>query len=34
MRGYSLIIPEGGHNFRTWNRELAPCLKWLSRWLS
>jgi pimeloyl-ACP methyl ester carboxylesterase len=34
MRGYSLIIPEGGHNFRTWTRELTPCLKWLSRRLS
>ena len=34
MRGYSLIIPEGGHNFRTWSRELTPCLKWLSRRLS
>jgi len=34
MRGYSLIIPQGGHNFRTWNRELAPSLEWLSRHLS
>jgi putative esterase len=34
MRGYSLIVPEGGHNFRIWNRELTPCLKWLSRQLS
>jgi S-formylglutathione hydrolase FrmB len=31
MRGYSLIIPQGGHNFLTWNRELVPSLEWLSR---
>jgi len=34
MRGYSLIIPQGGHNFRTWNRELPPSLVWLSHQLS
>jgi enterochelin esterase-like enzyme len=34
MRGYSLIIPQGGHNFRTWNRELPASLEWLSRELS
>jgi enterochelin esterase-like enzyme len=34
MRGYSLIIPQGGHNFRTWDRELPPSLEWLSRRLS
>jgi enterochelin esterase-like enzyme len=34
MRGYSLIIPQGGHNFRTWNRELPPSLEWLSHMLS
>ena len=34
MRGYSLIIPQGGHNFRTWSRELPPSLEWLSRRLS
>ena len=31
MRGYSLIIPQGGHNFHTWSRELVPGLQWLSR---
>jgi enterochelin esterase-like enzyme len=34
MHGYSLIIPQGGHNFRTWSRELPPSLEWLSRRLS
>jgi len=34
MRGYSLIIRQGGHNFRTWDRELPPGLVWLSRRLS
>ena len=34
MRGYSLIIRQGGHNFRTWVRELPPSLVWLSRSLS
>ena len=34
MRGYSLILPEGGHNFRTWYRELGPSLTWLGRQLS
>jgi len=34
MRGYSLIIRQGGHNFRTWGRELPPSLVWLSRRLS
>jgi hypothetical protein len=24
----------GGHNFRTWDRELPPSLVWLSRRLS
>jgi hypothetical protein len=31
MRGYSLIVPQGGHNFRTWARELPGCLEWLSQ---
>jgi hypothetical protein len=31
MRGYSLILPEGGHNFASWGRELPPCLIWLSQ---
>ena len=34
MRGYSLIVPQGGHNYRTWNRELPQSLEWLSRRLT
>ncbi len=34
MRGYSLIVPQGGHNYRTWNRELPQSLEWLSRRLA
>jgi enterochelin esterase-like enzyme len=34
MRGYSLIIPQGGHNFHTWGKELPPSLVWLSGHLS
>jgi enterochelin esterase-like enzyme len=34
MRGYSLIIPQGGHNFHTWRGELPPSLKWLGSHLS
>jgi S-formylglutathione hydrolase FrmB len=34
MRGYSLILPDGGHNFHTWGRELPPSLRWLSSHLS
>jgi enterochelin esterase-like enzyme len=34
MRGYSLIIRQGGHNTGTWSRELPPSLVWLSRRLS
>ena len=30
MRGYSLLVPLGGHNFGTWARELPPSLVWLS----
>jgi S-formylglutathione hydrolase FrmB len=29
MRAYSLFLPQGGHNFRTWARELPQCLEWL-----
>lgn len=29
MRVYSLIVPEGGHNYGTWTRELPQCLTWL-----
>jgi len=34
MLGYSLILPQGGHNFRTWNRELPQSLEWLSHRLT
>jgi enterochelin esterase-like enzyme len=29
MRVFSLIVPEGGHNYGTWTRELPQCLTWL-----
>ena len=29
MRVYSLILPEGGHNYGTWTRELPQSLTWL-----
>jgi S-formylglutathione hydrolase FrmB len=31
MRGYSLIVAQGGHNYRTWNRQLPQSLEWLSQ---
>ncbi len=31
MRGYSLILPSGGHNYHTWRRELPQSLEWLSK---
>jgi enterochelin esterase-like enzyme len=31
MRVYTLYLPQGGHNFHTWNRELGPALRWLSQ---
>lgn len=31
MRGYSLILARGGHNYYTWRRELPQSLEWLSR---
>jgi S-formylglutathione hydrolase FrmB len=34
MHGYALILPEGGHNFRTWKRELGQALDWLSQRLA
>jgi S-formylglutathione hydrolase FrmB len=34
MRGYALILPVGGHNFRTWKRELGQALEWLSQRLA
>ncbi|SEH01108.1 S-formylglutathione hydrolase FrmB [Nonomuraea solani] len=33
MRAWSLILPSGGHNFNTWNRELPQALPWLARQL-
>ena len=30
MRAYSLFLPQGGHNFATWGRELPQALQWLS----
>ena len=34
MRGYSLILPQGGHNYGTWDRQLPQSLEWLSRRLT
>jgi enterochelin esterase-like enzyme len=34
MQGYSLILPQGGHNYRTWVRELPQSLEWLSQRLT
>jgi enterochelin esterase-like enzyme len=34
MHGYSLIVPQGGHNYRTWDRELPQSLEWLNKRLS
>jgi enterochelin esterase-like enzyme len=34
MRGYSLILRQGGHNYFTWRRELPQSLAWLSSQLS
>jgi enterochelin esterase-like enzyme len=31
MRVYTLYLPQGGHNFHTWNRELLPALRWISQ---
>jgi len=33
MRAYSLLLPNGGHNFGTWRRELPETLKWMSAML-
>jgi len=30
MRGYALILRQGGHNYYTWRRELPQSLEWLS----
>ncbi|NUT43212.1 MAG: prolyl oligopeptidase family serine peptidase, partial [Thermoactinospora sp.] len=34
MRASSLILPSGGHNFSTWNRELPQALPWLVQQLA
>jgi enterochelin esterase-like enzyme len=34
MHGYSLILPQGGHNYRTWDRQLPQSLEWLSKRLT
>jgi S-formylglutathione hydrolase FrmB len=34
MRGYSLIVPSGGHNYGTWQRQLPQSLAWLNQRLS
>jgi enterochelin esterase-like enzyme len=31
MQVYTLYLPQGGHNFHTWRRELLPALPWLSQ---
>jgi dienelactone hydrolase len=31
MRGYSLILAQGGHNFTSWGRELPQSLIWLTQ---
>jgi S-formylglutathione hydrolase FrmB len=34
MQGYSLILPQGGHNYGTWERQLPQSLEWMSRRLA
>ncbi len=34
MHGYALVVPVGGHNFRTWKREIGQALDWLSQRLT
>jgi enterochelin esterase-like enzyme len=34
MRGYSLLVKQGGHNYRTWVRQLPQSLEWLSQRLT
>jgi hypothetical protein len=34
MQGYSLIVPQGGHNYRTWNRQLPQSLEWIDQRLT
>jgi S-formylglutathione hydrolase FrmB len=26
----SIVLPSGGHNFNTWNREVPPAMEWIS----
>jgi S-formylglutathione hydrolase FrmB len=34
MQGYSLILPQGGHNYGTWERQLPQSLEWMSQRLA
>jgi enterochelin esterase-like enzyme len=34
MRGYSLLVKQGGHNYGTWVRQLPQSLEWLNQRLS
>jgi enterochelin esterase-like enzyme len=34
MRGYSLLLRQGGHNYGSWDRELPQSLEWLSHRLT
>ncbi len=34
MRGYSIVLARGGHNYGSWRRELPLALKWLSQRLT
>jgi enterochelin esterase-like enzyme len=34
MRGYSLLVKQGGHNYGTWVRQLPQSLEWLNQRLT
>jgi S-formylglutathione hydrolase FrmB len=34
MRGYSLIVAQGGHNYGTWQRQLPQSLEWMNQRLT
>jgi enterochelin esterase-like enzyme len=34
MRGYALLLRQGGHNYHTWLRELPQSLEWLNQRLT
>jgi S-formylglutathione hydrolase FrmB len=34
MQGFSLIVAQGGHNYRTWNRQLPQSLEWIDQRLT